>query len=105
MGLVIDALSWLALVGGALFTVIGGIGMLRMPDFYTRIHAASVTETGGMLLVMAGLVLQAPDFLVGVKLVLIAAFLLLTSPTAAHALAHAALKDGIKPGHTGNRRR
>ncbi|MES1930637.1 monovalent cation/proton antiporter subunit MnhG/PhaG [Salinisphaera dokdonensis CL-ES53] len=93
----IDAASWLLLLGGALFSVIGGVGMLRMPDFYTRMHAASITDTAGMILMLGGLMLQAGLTLVTAKLVFVMLFLLITSPTATHALARAALHDGIEP--------
>ncbi|ERJ19516.1 monovalent cation/proton antiporter subunit MnhG/PhaG [Salinisphaera shabanensis T35B1] len=97
MNALIDTASWILLAGGALLSVIGGIGMLRMPDFYTRMHAASVTDTGGMILMLAGLMLQAGLTLVTAKLVFVMLFLLITSPTATHALARAALEDGIEP--------
>ena len=93
----LDILSWIMLVSGALLCVIGGIGMLRLPEFYTRIHAASVTETGGAILILGGLLLQAPDFPVAVRLVLVLIFLLYTSPTATHALAKAAREAGMEP--------
>lgn len=93
----LDAASWLLLVAGALLAVAGAVGMLRMPDFYTRMHAASVSETGGMMLIVGGLLLQAPDPAVALRLVLIAVFLLLTNPTAAHALAYSAMSDGVEP--------
>lgn len=94
---VLDSASWILLATGAVLAVIGGAGMLRFPDFYTRMHAASVIDTGGMLLIMAGLALQAGWSLVTAKLVLIVLFLLLTGPTATHALAHAALRSGVAP--------
>jgi len=97
MTLIIDTASWILLLGGAIFSVIGGIGILRMPDFYTRMHAASITDTAGMTLMLAGLMLQAGLSLVTAKLVFIMLFLLITSPTATHALARAALHDGVKP--------
>jgi multicomponent Na+:H+ antiporter subunit G len=93
----IDTASWILLLGGALFSVIGGIGMLRLPDFYTRMHAASISDTAGMILMLGGLMLQAGLTLVTAKLVFVMLFLLLTSPTATHALARAALHDGIEP--------
>lgn len=93
----LDAASWLLLTAGAIAAIIGGVGIHRMPDFYTRMHAASVTDTAGMALIMGGLLLQAPDPAVAVRLVLIVAFLLVTSPTATHALAQAALEDGPSP--------
>lgn len=97
IGAALDAASWAMLVTGAILAAAGAIGVLRMPDFYTRMHAASITDTGGMILIIAGLALQAPGPLVAAKLVLIASFLLFTNPTATHALAHAALTDGLEP--------
>ena len=89
--------SWVCIVAGALLCIVGGIGMLRLPDLYTRVHAASVADTGGMLLILLGLLLQAGIGLVAIKLVLIIAFLLITSPTATHAMARAARQDGVDP--------
>ena len=97
MQLVLDILGWVFLVGGSILSIAGGIGLLRFPDFYTRIHAGGLTDTGGAGLVIAGLIVQSGSFLVAVKLVIILFFLLLTSPTATHALARAALTAGVKP--------
>ena len=91
------AASWGFIGAGALLCVIGGIGMLRLPDLYTRVHAASVADTGGMLLIFIGLMIQAGLGLVTLKLALIVMFLLITSPTATHALARAARQDGVDP--------
>ena len=93
----IDALSWACLVGGGFFCLVGGIGMLRMPDFYTRIHAASVTETLGAGLLLLGLLLQAGFTLVAAKLLCLAIIIFFASPTAAHALASAAMTRGLSP--------
>lgn len=89
--------SWLLLGAGGAFCVIGGIGLVRMPDFYTRVHAASVTETLGAGLILAGLMLQAGLTLVCVKLAMIGLLIFLTSPTATHALTRAALTQGLEP--------
>ncbi|MDG4582816.1 MAG: monovalent cation/H(+) antiporter subunit G [Candidatus Competibacter sp.] len=97
MGWLIDGLSWLALLGGVLFVIVGGAGMLRMPDFYTRLHAASITDTLGAGLILLGLMLQGGWTLVSAKLLLILLFLWLTSPTATHALVRAALSDPENP--------
>ena len=105
MTALIDMASWVLLAGGAVFSVIGGIGILRMPDFYTRMHAASITDTAGMALMLAGLMLQAGLTLVTAKLVFIMVFLIITSPTATHALARAALHDGVRPQLDHDRRR
>ena len=94
---VTDALSWLLLASGAVFCVIGAIGLLRMPDLYTRIHAASLIDTLGAGLILAGLMLQAGLTLVSVKLLAIALLIFFPSPTATHALARAAMTRGVKP--------
>lgn len=93
----LDAASWLCLVGGGLFCIVGAIGLLRMPDVYTRMHAASVIETLGAGLILLGLVLQAGFTLVAVKLFVLGALIVLTSPTATHALARAAMEGGVMP--------
>ena len=95
MHAVSDALSWLLLAAGGLFCVIGALGLLRMPDFYTRLHAASVIETLGAGLLLLGMMLQAGLTLVTVKLVFIALLIFFTSPTATHALARAARLRGL----------
>ena len=82
---------------GAAFTLIGGIGVVRLPDFFTRIHAGGVTDTLGAGLILTGLGIQAGASPITVKLLLILLFLWLTSPTATHALANAALEAGLKP--------
>jgi multicomponent Na+:H+ antiporter subunit G len=93
----LDVLSWLLILAGASFAVIGGIGMHSLRDFFARTHAASVTDTGGAGLILIGLLLQSPDWMVATKLVMILLFLWFTSPTAAHILAQAALNDGLRP--------
>ena len=97
MTLIIDLLSWACLAGGGFFCIVGAAGMLRMPDVYTRMHAASVIETLGAGLVLAGLMLQAGLTLVTVKLLVIGLLVLFASPTARHALARAAMVRGVEP--------
>jgi multicomponent Na+:H+ antiporter subunit G len=97
MQLVLEILSWVCLVAGGLFGLIGGLGLLRLPDFYTRMHGAGITDTCGAWLVLLGLMLQAGLGLVTVKLVMIGLLLALTSPTSTHALAKAAWTHGLKP--------
>ncbi len=97
MALVLDALSWLLLSAGGFFVLAGGIGALRMPNFYTRMHAASLTDSAGALLILAGIMLQAGWTLATIKLAAILLFLLLTGPTATYALANAALLSGMRP--------
>jgi multicomponent Na+:H+ antiporter subunit G len=86
---------WLCLVSGSVFCVIGGLGVVRMPDFYTRSHAASITDTLGATLILLGLGLHAGLSLISVKLVFVLFLLYVTSPTAAHALVKAAYSRGL----------
>lgn len=97
MDIIADIISWPLLVIGSVFVVIGGVGILRMPDFFTRLHPAGITDTMGAGLILVGLMFQAGLTLITVKLVLIFIFLMLTSPTSSHATARAALADGQKP--------
>ncbi len=97
IALALDVGSWILLVAGSFICVTGGVGMLRFPDFFTRIHAAGVTDTLGAGLIFTGLMLQAGLSLVLAKLVMILLFMLFTSPTACHAVAKAALHSGLEP--------
>ena len=97
MTLFIDILSWLLLTAGGAFVFIGGLGALRMPNLYTRMHAASLTDTMGAILILGGIMLQAGMTLATIKLAAILLFLLLTSPTASNALASAAILSGLQP--------
>ena len=92
---VIDILSWLCLVVGSVFCIIGATGLLRMPDFWTRTHAAGITDTLGAGLILVGLMFQAGISLISVKLFMIHAFLYLAGPTAGHALYRAAHGYGV----------
>ncbi|MEX2494673.1 MAG: monovalent cation/H(+) antiporter subunit G [Woeseia sp.] len=97
MEVLLDIISWVLLVSGGAFVFIGGVGALRMPDFYTRMHAASLTDTLGTILVLLGIILQAGFTLSAVKLLAVMVFLLLTAPTAAYALANAARLARLAP--------
>lgn len=97
MSLLIDIASGLCLLAGAFFCLVGAWGLLRMPDFYTRVHAASVLETLGADLILLGLVLQAGFTLAAAKLLLIGLLIFFASPTASHALTRAAMMRGVKP--------
>ena len=100
MALLLDVASWLLLSLGGVFVFIGGLGALRMPNLYTRMHAASLTDSMGAVLIIAGVILQAGASLAAIKLAAILMFLLLTSPTASNALASAALLAGLRPSAT-----
>ncbi|GAB1392211.1 monovalent cation/H(+) antiporter subunit G [Rhodocyclaceae bacterium] len=97
MNMLIDIASGLCLLAGAFFCLLGAVGLLRMPDFYTRMHAASVLETLGADLILLGLAMQAGFTLVAAKLLMIGLLIFFASPTASHALARAALLAGVKP--------
>ncbi len=93
----LDIVSWIALVSGGLLGVVGGIGIHRFPDIFTRLHAAGTTDTLCAALILLGLGLQSGFTLASFKLLLVFTFLLFTSPTASHALANAALHGGLQP--------
>ena len=97
MSPLIDAASWLLLMSGCFCVLVSAVGLLRMPDLFTRMHAAGIGDTLGAILIIAGLLLQAGPTLLFVKLVMILFFLLFTGPTACHALAKAAIRNGEKP--------
>jgi multicomponent Na+:H+ antiporter subunit G len=95
VSLVVEILSDGLLLAGAVFCVIGGIGVLRLPDLYTRTHAVSVSDSLGAVLVLLGLAVQADSGLAAAKLATIVLFLLLTGPATAHALVKAAYSRGL----------
>ncbi len=95
--MLVDIISWICLISGGVVAMIGGIGLLRFPDFYARLHAAGVTDTLVALLIVLGLALQSGISMLTIKLFLILLFLLFTAPTATHALARAALADNVRP--------
>jgi multicomponent Na+:H+ antiporter subunit G len=97
MDTLVDIASWVLLVSGGAFCIVGGLGLLRLPDVYARMHAAGITDTLGAGLILAGLMLQGGLTLVTVKLFLILMFLLYTSPTSTYALANAAYRRGLVP--------
>ena len=96
MSAALDVLSWGLLVAGGAFCVIGALGLVRLRSFFPRTHGASVIDSAGAGLILAGLLLQAGWTLVAVKLVFIGLLIFFASPTATHALANAALARGVK---------
>lgn len=94
---VLNALSWLLLMSGSFFILTGGVGLLRLPDVYSRMHAAGMTDTLGAGLFIAGMAVQGGFTLVTVKLLIILIFILFTSPTATYALANAVWSGGVQP--------
>ena len=94
--LLLDIMSWILLIAGSILVLIGAIGIWRLPDFYTRLHPAGLTDTMGAGLILLGLLLQTETYSVGIKLLIITTFLLFTSPTTCHATARAALAAGLR---------
>ena len=97
MEIAVNILSWILLVSGGAFCIIGAIGLLRMPDPYTRLHASSVIDTLGVGLILAGLILQAGLTLISAKLAVIGLLVFFTSPVAGHAVARAMIHRDVKP--------
>ncbi|MBT3325819.1 MAG: monovalent cation/H(+) antiporter subunit G [Gemmatimonadales bacterium] len=106
MDMAFNVASWVSIGGGLFFMIVGTIGILRLPDVFTRLHAAGMTDTMGAGLLILGMSLQTilsmihgetSYWMVLVRLVLIYAFLMFTSPIATHALARAAIATGVEP--------
>lgn len=94
---IVGVLSSACLLLGAFLVLSGGVGVLRFPDFFTRMHAAGVTETLATTLILFGLILLAGWTIVSFKLLLILLFILITSPVSSHALTKAALHGKLRP--------
>ena len=90
-----DITSALFLLIGSFLCISGGVGILRFPDFYTRMHAVGVTETLATAMILIGLILHNPEFFVDIKLMIILVMTLFISPTASHALASAAMRNDL----------
>lgn len=97
LDLIRDILSWILFLAGGVGVLIGAVGIVRFPDFYTRLHASGITDTAGAELLLLGMMLQAPNWLVVAKLVFVGFFLFMTSPVSTHAIAHAAWVVGLRP--------
>lgn len=92
-----DIVTMVLLSLGAFLALTGGLGLLRMPDFYSRLHPAGKNDSLGQLLILGGLCFQIEHWMVASKLVLIMIFLIVTAPTATHAITKAAWLDGLRP--------
>ena len=93
---IIYLLSWILILGGSCFVLLGTIGYYRLPDFWSRLHAASILDSAGVILLISGMCLQAGYSLITVKLIFILLFLIVTGPAATHAVANAAMVSGLK---------
>ena len=94
---IITIISGILILTGAVAILIGLLGVYRLPDFFTRLHAASIVDTMGTIFILTGLILYSGINLISVKLFLIMIFILITTPAAAHALAKSALHGKLKP--------
>jgi multicomponent Na+:H+ antiporter subunit G len=97
MEFLINFISWFMFIGGSAFLLIGAIGVIRLPDIFSRMHGAGIIDTMGTALLLFGMILQAGFTIVTIKLLMIILFVTFTNPTATHALARAALDAGLKP--------
>lgn len=95
--LIRDMLSWACLLSGGFLGFSGAIGLFRFPDFFSRVHASGVTDTLATGLIILGLILQANSLLMVLKLGLVLAILLYTSPTSAHSLGKSGIRAGLRP--------
>jgi multicomponent Na+:H+ antiporter subunit G len=102
MALLLDLLSWILLLTGSVFLLIGGVGLLRFPDFYSRLQAAGLTDSLCAITILLGLMLQADSLPVAVKLLFTLGFLLFTGPLASLAMAKAARHSRLDPWRPGN---
>jgi multicomponent Na+:H+ antiporter subunit G len=97
MEIIQNGLAIVLMIGGILFMLVGGIGINRLPDFYTRAHAAGKVDTLGIMMFLAGMMVFEGLTINSAKLLLIVAFVAFTSPVASHALARRAMLFGLKP--------
>jgi multicomponent Na+:H+ antiporter subunit G len=104
MALLIEITSGILIAAGCFFILVGALGLVRMPDIYTRAHSASIIDTVGAGFLLMGLMLQAGWSLVTLKLLFVLAISFFTLPVIAHALARAALHENIAPNLTEDRR-
>jgi len=97
MEIFLNILSWACLFSGAFFIFTSAVGILRMPDFFTRLHPAGMTDSLGLPLILIGLLFQSDFGLISLKILILIIFAVTTSATSCHALAKAALVSDIKP--------
>ena len=97
MNLIVEIASWILILLGSFFTIVGAVGLLRMPEIFTRMHAASVTDTLGVGFLLLGMAVQAGLSLVTLKLFFLLALFVFIAPVVTHALARACLHERIEP--------
>ncbi len=97
IGVLLDWVSWACLLGGSFFILVSSLAVLWLPDFFSRIHGAGITDSMGAALILSGLACQGEGWLIAVKLFLVLLFLKLTGPVTVHALARTAYRQRLKP--------
>ena len=90
MSMLVDLFSWAFILLGSFLLLTGSLGLIRLPDFWSRLHGASISDTGGVLFIILGMMLHVTTIWVFFKLLAIAVFIFISSPTASHAIANAA---------------
>ncbi|MDI6654486.1 MAG: monovalent cation/H(+) antiporter subunit G [Candidatus Hydrothermarchaeota archaeon] len=93
----IEIIIALLFIAGSFFLTVGALGVVRFPDFYTRMHPAGKCDTLGQSLILLGLMIYEGASFVSIKLLFIIIFIFIANPTATHALAKAAYVAGVKP--------
>ncbi len=101
----LNTLALISIIIGLFFMVVGAVGLVRFPDFYTRAHASGKCDTLGEGMMLIGFILYEGMTLISVKLLLLVAFIYITSPTAVHALVTFAHARGVEPWKKGDERR
>ena len=97
MDIFLNLLCWALIISGSFFVIVGAFGTYRFPDFWSRLHAASITDSAGVILLLIGMGVYSGLTLITFKLLVIGLFLFITGPTSTHAVANAALVSGLRP--------
>jgi multicomponent Na+:H+ antiporter subunit G len=97
MDVFLNFLCWILIISGSFFVIVGAFGTYRFPDFWSRLHAASITDSAGVILLLIGMGVYSGLTLITFKLFVIGLFLFITGPTSTHAVANAALVSGLRP--------
>mgnify|MGYP001436134714 CR=1 FL=1 len=97
MDIFLNILCWVLIISGSFFVMVGAFGTYRFPDFWSRLHAASITDSAGVILLLIGMGVYSGLTLITFKLLVIGLFLFITGPTSTHAVANAALVSGLRP--------
>lgn len=95
--MIADLISIILISIGIFFILVSAIGLIRMPDVFSRMHPAGMIDSVGAGFLLLGFLVQSDEWIIALKLILIFVFLVFASPVATHALAHAALLKGLKP--------